>query len=209
MSESRDVVTDVKTKKSSKLREWISLGALVLVLVGARASLADHYYVPSGSMLPTIDISDRIAVNKLAYGLRIPMTRSYLLNFNAPERGEVVVLRSPENEKVLLKRVIAVPGDVVAVRMGQLFFEGAEAPVHTTSQGLFERLGDGVHPVMLDNGGGPDFGPVRLPDDAFLVMGDNRGDSHDGRSFGFVRHDAFLGRAEGVFYSGGPTWEPL
>jgi signal peptidase I len=98
------------------LRDVSTLAALVLVILAARSSLADHYYVPSGSMLPTIELGDRILVNKLAYGFRVPFSNWYLVESQGPQRGDVVVFESPEDGEVLIKRVVGCPGDIVAIR---------------------------------------------------------------------------------------------
>jgi signal peptidase I len=139
------------------------------------------------------------------------MASTYLVETADPAHGDVVVLRSPEDPSiVLLKRVIAVPGDVVEVRGGHIYFGGVEAPVAEDGDALYERLGEHTHPLRLSMGGGPDFGPMTIPPRKFLVMGDNRGDSRDGRSFGLVDRDAFLGAARGVVLrEGRPTWHSL
>jgi signal peptidase I len=106
-----------------------------------------------------------------------------------------------------LKRVVAGPGDRIRVVSGALELNGERAPIASRNGELVEALGHAEHTVRLDDGGGPDFGPITLPADRFLVMGDNRGNSHDGRMFGLVTRAAILGRAEGVFMRhGSPTW---
>jgi signal peptidase I len=195
-------------------RRWVREGAFLAVFVGAmlsaRSSLADHYQIPSGSMMPTIQIGDRVVVNKVAYGMRVPFSEVQLLRFSGPERGDVAVLRSPENEDTLIKRVVAVPGDVVMVRGGRLWLNGRPVPIEGTGAHPRERIAGSDHPISFEDGGGPDFGPVRLRAEQYLVMGDNRGNSRDGRSFGLVDRKAFLGRAIAVFWSGGrPAWRGL
>jgi signal peptidase I len=199
---------------SSAGRRWMREGAFVAALVGgmlsARSSLADHYQIPSGSMMPTIQVGDRVVVNKVAYGLRLPFSDVKLFGFAGPARGEVAVLRSPENEDTLIKRVVAVPGDLVVVRGGRVWIDGRPVPIEGDEIRALERIGASGHPISFDDGGGPDFGPMRLPADQYLVMGDNRGNSRDGRSFGLVDRKAFLGRAVAVFWSdGGPAWRGL
>jgi signal peptidase I len=162
-------------------REVARFAVLVGVLLSARSSLADHYYVPSGSMQPSVEINDHVLVNKAAYGVRVPFSRAFVARFAGPAVGDVVVLDAPDEDKVLLKR------------------DGA----------LRELLGGADHPVRLTAGGGPDFGPVTIPDGRYLVIGDNRGDSRDGRYFGLVTREAILGRAVGVIWRGGPTWDGL
>ena len=185
--------------------------AILLVPLAARASLVDHYKVPSGSMRPTVEIGDRVFVNKAAYGFRLPLASWYLLETSDPARGEVVVLSSPEDaDIVLLKRVVAVPGDAVEIRRGRIYLGGEAAPVSEEGDVILESLGDITHELRLKSGGGPDFGPMTLPERKFLVVGDNRGDSRDGRAFGLVDRDAFLGRAKGVVLRKGRlTWQPL
>jgi len=152
------------------LRDVATLAALVLVILAARSSLADHYYVPSGSMLPTIDLGDRILVNKLAYGFRVPFSNWYLVESEGPQHKDVVVFESPEDGEVLIKRVIGCPGDIVTVRGRR----------------------------------------VVVPANKYYLLGDNRGNSHDGRMFGLVDRSAILGRAVGVFLGReGFSWKPL
>src|SRR5580704_4065024 len=90
-------------------RELVTACISLAIVVSARSSLADHYFVPSGSMLPTVEPDDHVLVDKLAYGLRVPLLNSYALHFAPPARGDVVVLLSPDDGIVLLKRVVAVP----------------------------------------------------------------------------------------------------
>jgi signal peptidase I len=181
-----------------------------LALFATRSTLADHYYVPTGSMIPTVEIGDRVIVNKMAYALRLPFSDVVVADLHGPERGDVVVLRSPENGITLLKRVAAIPGDAVAVVDGRLWINGRAIPVAEQQGALVESLGHAVHQVRLTSGGGRDYGPVRLGADEYLVLGDNRGESHDGRAFGLVDRHAILGKAVGVWMRDGrPGWHPL
>jgi signal peptidase I len=191
------------------VREVAIVAVFALVLMSARSSLADHYLVPSGSMQPSVEIDDRVLVNKAAYGLRVPFSHSYLARFAGPAAGDVVVLDAPDEDKVLLKRVVGVPGTQVEVRAGRIRIDGKLAPVAQRGDELFEQLGRADHALRLTRGGGPDWGPVAIPDGRYLVMGDNRGDSRDGRFFGLVTREAIFGRAVGVFWRSGPTWDGL
>ena len=150
---------------------------------------------------------DRLVVHKAAYGLRLPLTDTYVVRGDAPRRGDVVVLDAPDTGDVLLKRVAAVPGDTVSILGGRIEIDGAIAPLERAGGRLVERL-DGVsHELRLTSDGGPDFGPLTLGPDRYLVLGDNRGDSRDGRFFGLVERGAILGRAAGVYFrDGGFTW---
>ena len=186
------------------------MAAAALIVLMGRSSLADHYVVPSGSMLPSIEEGDRVLVDKQAFGLRLPMTEVYLTENASPRPGAVVVLVSPESGIVLIKRVIAGPGDTVEIEDGQVLLNGRAAAIIESEEGMVEALGATLHPISFDRGGGPDFGPVTLGPDLFLVMGDNRGDSHDGRSFGLVPRQSIIGRAVAVFSRQGSwTWIPL
>jgi signal peptidase I len=204
----------------SRLRSWsrdaLATLGFFLALFAARSSLADHYYVPTGSMIPTVSIGDRVVVSKLAYALRLPFTDVRLTTGGTPARGDVVVLRSPEDGTTLLKRVVAVPGDDVAVWGGRLWINGAlvptvAAPGQAVPDAVYEeRLGATGHAVRLTAGGGPDFGPTRVGPDQILVLGDNRGESHDGRAFGLVDRGAVLGKVLGVWMRDGRlTWHAL
>jgi signal peptidase I len=192
------------------LRDLLTLAGFALALLAARSSLADHYYVPTGSMMPTVFGGDRVVVNKLAYGIRVPFSDITATRFSGPERGDVVVLRSPEDGITLLKRVVALPGDEVAVLNGRLTINGVAVPVDDVGAEEIERLGAAVHPVRLTRGGGEDFGPTRVGPDRYLVLGDNRGESHDGRAFGLVERGAIMGRALSVWMRDGHLcWRKL
>ncbi|MFO0590095.1 MAG: signal peptidase I [Polyangiaceae bacterium] len=199
--------------RSSARRPWIkdlaSIGIAAAVVLVGRSSLADHYHVPSESMLPTVVVNDHILVNKAAYGVRVPFSHVTLAELAGPSRGDVVVLESPESGIVLLKRVVAGPGDTVAVRDGQLLLDGKPVPTESKDGAVTEALGHG-HGLRLDDGGGPDFGPVKVPEGQYLVLGDNRGNSRDGRYFGLVKREAILGRAVAILTrNGSPTWISL
>lgn len=183
------------SRRTAFIRTVLQLASAAAVAFTARASLADHYKVPSGSMEPTVHVGDRIVVSKAAYGLRLPLTDTYLLRYAAPARGDVVVIEPPDGGSqhaidsadvlgsVLLKRVVAVEGDLVEVRDGHVHIDGREVPEAR---------------ISLEAGGGPDLAPVRVPAGKVLLLGDNRGNSRDGRTFGFVDRERVLGRALSV-----------
>jgi signal peptidase I len=197
-------------KIRERLRSLVSISTVAAVSLVARASLADHYRVPSGSMEPTVQIGDRVVVDKVAYGVRVPLTETYAVAFAGPARGEVVVLDSPDSSDTLLKRVVAVAGDRVEVTRGQVSIDGHPTSADAPDGRALETLDHGTHAISLAYGGGPDFGPIVVPKDQILVMGDNRGNSRDGRTFGFVPACSVLGRVEGVFARNGTlTWLPL
>jgi signal peptidase I len=201
-------------------RDAVFVLVVCATLLVARASLADHYVVPSGSMEPTVVVGDHVCVNKLAYGLRVPESEVYVVPASGPARGDVVVLDSPTDGQVLLKRVVAIPGDEIAVTEGRLTLDGV--PVNTmaspndagrdgvATERAVEELGRHTHALGLAFGGGPDLPPTTIPSDRYLVLGDNRGNSRDGRYFGLVSRGAMLGRAEAVcLHDGRPVWRSL
>ena len=192
------------------LRELLGLLAFVTALAAARSSLADHYHVPTGSMIPTVAVGDHVIVNKLAYGVRVPFAGRQLIDFAGPRRGDVVVLDSPEDGITLLKRVVAVPGDRVEVQGGMLNINGQPVPLRADHGALYENLGGKTHLLQLTRGGGYDLPPTVVGKDQYLVMGDNRGESHDGRVFGLVKRDAIFGRAVAVWMRQGDLcWRRL
>jgi signal peptidase I len=200
MSKEKEKELSGRSRGSQALRQVLSIAIAATVALAARSSLADHYVVPSGSMLPTVHEGDRIVVDKLAYGLRVPFSRTYVTEPRDPSPGDVVVLLSPETGIVLLKRIVAGPGDTIEIIGGRLLLNGERLPVVEGQEELVEVLAGRRHGVRLTRGGGPDFGPITLPADRYLVVGDNRGDSRDGRFFGLVERSAVLGRAVACYY---------
>jgi signal peptidase I len=184
-------------------KKWIQseLFALVVTLAlvtAARSSLADHYWVPTGSMEYSLLPGDRVVVDKTAYGVRIPLTKVDLVGAVSPRRGDVVVFDSPRDGKRLIKRVVAVGGDVVNLRGGRLSVNGLELAAGTRES--YERT---QAMLNLADGGGPDIPSTVVPEGMLLVLGDHRGDSVDGRFFGFIDERELYGRAVAVFYRSG------
>ncbi|WOS41136.1 signal peptidase I [Xanthomonas rydalmerensis] len=186
-------------------KELLPMVVMLLLLTAARSSFANHYVVPSGSMQPTLQPGDRVAVDMSAYGLRVPFTEYRVFERGRPQRGDVAVFDSPRDSTRLIKRVVAVAGDRVDVRDGHLSINGQ--PLQVGAAGDAERFGARIARLDLDAGGGPDLHDVRVPPGKLLVMGDHRGDSFDGRYFGFVDADKVYGKALAVFYRRGEGFE--
>jgi signal peptidase I len=198
-----------QSKRLRWMREGFSIVGFALALFAARSTLADHYYVPTGSMIPSVEIGDRLIVNKLAYALRVPFSNLVVAKRRGPERGDVVVLRSPENGITLLKRVAAIPGDEVAVIEGRLWINEQPVPIARQGEDLIERLGQSAHPVRLTAGGGPPSARPPRPDE-YLMLGDNRGESHEAAPSAWSWRKAILGKALGVWMRDGhPGWHSL
>jgi signal peptidase I len=190
-------------------KEVLTVAVLALVLFSARSSLADHYVVPTSSMEYTLMPGDRVLVNKLAYGLRVPFIGWRLISAGTPSPGEVVVFDSPESGKRLIKRVVAVGGDTVQIRKGKLYVN--DTPYALPDDPGTEAFGDRRAELNLSSGSGNSYGPRVIPEGHVLVMGDYRGNSHDGRMFGSVPAKDLYGRAVAVFLRSGDgfTWRPL
>ena len=191
------------------VRESLSFGLMVLCLFAARSSLADHYLVPSGSMEPTLMPGDRVAVDKEAYGLRLPFTLWKLTPGARPARGDIVVFDSPDDGTRLIKRAVATEGDLVEIRGGHVLINGRSLASGTAQEK--ERFGEREASLDLRYGGGPDLAPVKVPPGHVLVIGDARGNSRDSRYFGFVRAEDIYARALGVYFRKGEgfVWKRL
>jgi len=195
------------------IRGWgFSIIAAVLIATSFKSAIADWNDVPTGSMIPTILAGDRVFINKLSYGLKVPYTTWHLLRWQRPERGDIVVFYSPKDGKRLIKRLIGIPGDEIALYRNRLFLNGKplqyqidqESISQTKTQlskpdhqYLIENLAGVHHAVMVTGIRSPldSFGPVTVPPDKVFVMGDNRNNSADSRVFGFVDMDQIVGRA--------------
>lgn len=189
-----------------RVRHWLRHEALPLLvmlalLTVARSSFANHYQVPSGSMQPTLMPGDRVAVDMSAYGLRIPFTDTVLLERARPARGDVAVFASPRDGTRLIKRVVAVAGDHVQLQAGHLRINGQ--PLALEEAAAVEWFGARSARLELDRGGGPDIAGVTVPPGKLLVLGDHRGDSLDGRFFGWVDADSIYGKALAVYWRRG------
>ena len=179
-------------------------------------AIADWNVVPTGSMQPTIRIGDRILVDKTAYDLRVPFTHISLVHRADPQRGDIVVLDSTGANERLVKRVIGVPGDEIALQQNHLYINGQPASYEPIAiQGIrddredparyaMESVGAMHHPVrwsIAQAGHSNDFGPVIVPPGQYLLLGDNRDNSADSRYFGYFPRHEITGRATRVAVS--------
>jgi signal peptidase I len=198
-------------------REWRGFAAFVVVMLVFRSAVADWNQVPSGSMLPSILVGDRIVVDKLAYDLRVPFTLLRIASWGAPERGDVVTFTSPESDLLMVKRIIAVPGDEVSMRHNRLTINGTtatyslvpadEAPVPLRPHHalyLEDILGSRRYVMLRDDDAQSfvsSFQTTRVPPGHYLMLGDNRDNSRDSRAIGFVPRERILGRAKAIAFS--------
>jgi signal peptidase I len=200
------------------VREWGGLVLFIVLMVLFRSSVADWYTVPTGSMKPNILEGDRIFVNKLQYDIRVPFTHWSLKSLGDPKRGDIIVLDSPVEDKRLVKRVIGVPGDVIALRDNRLYINGKAARYSVppkqpdpslwhddtpNKEVLREKIFHHSYPIAVNTiqPGLMTFGPVVVPKNKYFVMGDNRDNSADSRYIGFIPREDILGRASYVVMS--------
>jgi signal peptidase I len=213
--------------RKSELREYMeSILVAIGVALALRAFVLEAFKIPSGSMIPTLQVGDHIFVNKFIYGPAIPFTHSRLWSSLPPKRGDVMVHAFPEHpEQDFIKRVIAIPGDKLEARNGHPVINGwevphcyvgeysyveNESPVPNHDGDLFvEYLGEAAYLTLYDHatGGFPEYqGPFLAKPGEVWVMGDNRNNSHDSRMWwngagGGVPFENIRGRAIFVWLS--------
>ncbi|MFZ5579969.1 MAG: signal peptidase I [Pseudomonadota bacterium] len=183
---------------------------VLLVVLLLRSFVAEPFRIPSGSMMPTLEVGDFILVNKFSYGVRLPVLRTKLVSLGDPRRGDVVVFKYPQQPEVdYIKRIVGLPGDRIRYENKQLFINGQ--PMAQEADGIYPGDGpqgrmvgarilhedlEGVKHAILQQPGakGPE-GEVLVPKGHFFVMGDNRDNSNDSRYWGFVPEENLVGRA--------------
>ncbi len=190
-------------------REYRGFAVFIVLMVIFRSALADWNVVPTGSMKPTILEGDRILVNKLAYDFKIPLTHISLYKFADPKRGDIVVFDSKAANTRLVKRVIGLPGDTVEMRDNRLTINGIAArysdiEYEADTTFAIESYLNISHQIELAPTGVSrfsTFGPVIVPRDRYLVLGDNRDNSADSRFYGFIPRDEIVGNAKTIVLS--------
>ena len=198
--------------KSGLLKAWHEcrgFAVFIVLMTIFRSALADWNVVPTGSMKPTIVEGDRILVNKLAYDFKLPLTHISFHKFADPGRGDIVVFDSRAADTRLVKRVIGLPGDVVEMRDNRLTINGVAArysDVEYEADATFaiESYLNMSHRIELARTGASrlsTFGPVTVPKDRYLVLGDNRDNSADSRVYGFIPRDEIVGNSRTVVLS--------
>ncbi len=189
------LVSRAKSKQKSVAREYVEalLVALLLALF-IRSFIVQAFKIPSGSMLPTLQIGDHILVNKFLYGLRLPYPfEKVVVQWRQPHQGDVIVFIYPRDRtKDFIKRVIALGGDTIEIRHKQVYVNGAKLEIPRATFADEDR----EIPGLRDN-----FGPVTVPPHKLFVMGDNRDRSHDSRFWGFADLDDVKGKAFLIYWS--------
>jgi signal peptidase I len=185
--------SDFQGKKKSQLRDWteaiIVAGILALII---RTFVIQAFKIPSGSMEDTLLIGDHLLVNKFIYGTDLPFVDESVLEIRDPERGDIIVFEFPEDRdksyfkrRDFIKRIVGLPGDTVEIRNKNVFVNGER---HITPEAVYK---DG----NLTAGPRDNMPLVKVPENAYFVMGDNRDRSYDSRFWGFVDRAAIKGLA--------------
>ena len=188
-------------------RFWMENRSLLLFLTLMfcfRSAIADWNHVPSASMKPTLLEGDQIGLNKMAYDLRVPFTHISLYKIADPARGDIAIFDSKVADKRLVKRVIGVPGDTVAMRNNRLYLNGQAISYTATDNGdWIEHLPGSSHIVRLNPNAQTyaNFNAVTVPEGQYLMLGDNRDNSAASRAFGFVPRSEYVGRSRTVVLS--------
>lgn len=193
-------------------RSFLPVLLIVLVL---RSFLVEPFQIPSSSMVPTLLVGDYILVNKFAYGIRLPVLNTKVMDIGEPQRGDVMVFFPPNDHRYFIKRVIGLPGDHIAYRDKVLYVNGEEVPqvliaqlppLAPTYQILEEDLSGVTHAVRKDLRRfiQDDFETTVSPGHYFM-MGDNRDNSSDSRVWGEVPERNIVGNAFAIWMH----WEGL
>ena len=195
------------------LTEWVrSLGGALVIFLFLRIFLVETYVIDSGSMKNTLLVGDFLAVNKLAIGPGIPFTDIRIPGYSEPRRGDILVF-DPHHEEdmIIVKRLIGIPGDTLEMRDKVLYLNGGpfEEP-YVVTLGARDQ-----HDVQMRwqnefvAGGASDdyrptwdnWGPLAIPEDRYFMMGDNRDDSLDSRLWGLLEGWRFRGRVAFIYFS--------
>jgi len=212
---------------------WIeyckSFFPVILAVLLLRSFLVEPFRIPSGSMMPTLLVGDFILVNKYAYGIRLPVLNTKIIDIGEPQRGDVVVFRYPKDPSVdYIKRVVGLPGDRIGYYNKMLHINGkpvAQVPAGVyvgTGSGIsmsgagkrLEQLGDVQHQILVMPRTPGLEGEYVVPEHEYFVMGDNRDNSNDSRYWGTVPEQNLVGKAFRIWMNwdganGGIEWDRI
>lgn len=186
-------VSDTEKKKST-LREYIEAFAIAILLaIVIRTFIIQAFKIPSGSMLPTLQVGDHLLVSKFIYGIKIPLRGTTLIPIKAPKRNDVIVFKYPQDRSVdYIKRVIGLPGEKLKIINKQ---------VYINDRLIEDPYAYYMSEVIIPDNPRDNLSAVTIPEGKFFVMGDNRDNSHDSRFWGVVDQKDILGKAFIIYWS--------
>ncbi len=195
---------------------------VLLIVLVLRSFLVEPFQIPSGSMIPTLEVGDFILVNKFTYGLRLPVVGTKIVAINEPKRGEVMVFIPPHDSRYFIKRVVGLPGDTVRYDDKVLYINDErvlsepidqveiEMPNGMMQSGILltEKLGEVDHETQIMNAPSRDGGRTVwvVPEGHYFMMGDNRDNSADSRVWGAVPEGNIVGKAFAVWMHKEAGW---
>jgi len=188
---------------------------VLLIVILLRSFVAEPFRIPSGSMIPTLEIGDFILVKKYAYGVRLPVLHTKILDTGSPQRGDVVVFRYPPNPRInYIKRLIGLPGDDIEWTHEKKLIINGES-VHYQADGKYQTPGNFGREISVSKlkeilpgntshelivfPGFSKAGKWQVPEGHYFMMGDNRDNSSDSRFWKFVPEENLVGKASLVW----------
>lgn len=218
-----DVESAVQDARAREMREPLlveyahSFFPVLFVVWALRSFLVEPFTIPSGSMLPTLQVGDYILVNKFSYGFRVPVLGTEVIPVAKPERGDIMVFKYPEQPRInFIKRVVGIPGDTVRVQEGRVWVNDVELSREVVSLPdgeswelyFRETSGDVTHLIRHESGReslSPEL-EWTVPAGSYFMLGDNRDNSRDSRFWGFVPDRYIVGKAFYVWMHKKPGW---
>lgn len=207
-------------KEPSIVETSKSIFPVLLIVLVLRSFLFEPFQIPSGSMIPTLEVGDFILVNKFEYGLRLPVSGTKVLSLGEPERGDVMVFKQPGQEHInFIKRVIGKPGDTIRYSRKRLWVNGEQVPEefvaqmadHQSMYRLYlEGPKDAQYEVRKELGlNDPRAeGIWQIPEGMYFMVGDNRDRSNDSRYWGLVPEKNIVGKAVYIWMHW-PSWTQI
>ena len=185
-------------KEHTKLiiKEWVeSILIAVILALFIRTFFIQAFKIPSGSMKPTLQEGDKIMVNKLLFGPKVPFTNYRIPSLRKPKRGDIIVFVYPEDKKKdFIKRLVAVSAETIEIADGNILINGQMAEDSPEMLKLY----------YYNRGGyGREGEAIKVPEDSYFVLGDNSNSSRDSRYWGFVPKENIIGRAMFIWW---PPW---